>query len=151
MARHRTLTAIRALALTSGQPDGAGHALNLIVGGDDLAGAVCRAVDPDVFFPDPDDTEAIDLAKAICAACPVKLACLERALTRFEQIGVFGGTTGAERAALTGRSNQCGSHAGYSRHRRYGEPPCTACREAYNARQRVNLTALRDRRKETAA
>jgi WhiB family transcriptional regulator, redox-sensing transcriptional regulator len=57
--------------------------------------ALCRGVDPDIFHPSEDDdgTEA----KAICAQCPVREACLEYALTTREKEGVWGGLTARER------------------------------------------------------
>jgi WhiB family redox-sensing transcriptional regulator len=47
--------------------------------------AVCRPTeynpaDPEVFFPAPDDHAAIATAKALCAQCPVRRACLDAAL-----------------------------------------------------------------------
>jgi hypothetical protein len=30
----------------------------------------------------------------------------------------------------------CGTYAAFQRHKRHGEEPCVACREAYNAHQR---------------
>lgn len=61
--------------------------------------AACRDVGPDVFFPDkgrsPKD------AKAYCAACAVRLLCLEAALAvpAGDDHGVWGGTTVRERRA----------------------------------------------------
>ncbi len=49
----------------------------------------CRADDPELFFAEsPSDVE---LAKALCAACPVALACLAGAMERREPWGVWGG------------------------------------------------------------
>jgi WhiB family transcriptional regulator, redox-sensing transcriptional regulator len=45
--------------------------------------------DPDLFFADaPEDVRR---AKALCAACPIRLACLAGALERGEPHGVWGG------------------------------------------------------------
>ena len=41
--------------------------------------ASCRSLDPDLFFPETANDE--DAAKAVCAACPVREACLDHALT----------------------------------------------------------------------
>jgi WhiB family redox-sensing transcriptional regulator len=57
--------------------------------------ARCRGVDPDVFFPVSDDDA--EPAKAICAYCPVRQACLEWALGTREKNGVWGGLTERER------------------------------------------------------
>ena len=40
--------------------------------------AACRGIDPEVFYPVSD--EDAEEAKAICAMCPVRQACLEHAL-----------------------------------------------------------------------
>lgn len=75
-------------------------------GDGDLRGAVCAGVDTDLFYPDSEEigAEAAEWAerraKMICAGCPVRTACLELAMERFEKHGVFGGMTAAERTAL---------------------------------------------------
>jgi WhiB family transcriptional regulator, redox-sensing transcriptional regulator len=49
----------------------------------------CHVGDPDLFFAErPDDLER---AKQMCAACPVRSACLAGALERGEPWGVWGG------------------------------------------------------------
>jgi WhiB family redox-sensing transcriptional regulator len=49
----------------------------------------CRTNDPELFFAEsPADVEH---AKALCATCPVRLACLSGALERREPWGVWGG------------------------------------------------------------
>ena len=49
----------------------------------------CHQVDPDLWFAEsPADVEA---AKALCAPCPLKTACLAGALERREPWGVWGG------------------------------------------------------------
>lgn len=49
----------------------------------------CRTSDPELFFAEsPDDVE---LAKSLCATCPVRLDCLNGALERREPWGVWGG------------------------------------------------------------
>lgn len=42
------------------------------------------------------------------------------------------------------RIPQCGTHAGWSRHRRLGEPICDPCREAHNAYNRAAKERSRD-------
>ena len=68
--------------------------------------AACRGLDVAIFFhPDkergPARRERDQQAKAICASCPVRRACLDWALTFGELHGVWGGTSAAERAKLT--------------------------------------------------
>lgn len=60
--------------------------------------AACRGVDPDIFYPASD--EEAEAAKAICAQCPVREACLEYALANRERDGVWGGATERERRRL---------------------------------------------------
>jgi WhiB family redox-sensing transcriptional regulator len=60
--------------------------------------AACRGVDPDIFYPASD--EEAEAAKAICAQCPVREACLEYALANRERDGVWGGATERERRRI---------------------------------------------------
>lgn len=49
----------------------------------------CRVHDLDLWFAEsPDDLE---VAKALCRGCPIRLACLDGALARHEPWGVWGG------------------------------------------------------------
>lgn len=64
--------------------------------------ALCREVDPDLFFPigdGPIGQRQTAQAKAICSGCPVIKTCLAFALVQLPG-GIAGGTTPAERAAL---------------------------------------------------
>ena len=58
----------------------------------------CNGLDPSIFFPDSEENagEAI----AICNECPVRISCLEHALTVREKEGVWGGATDRERRRL---------------------------------------------------
>ncbi|MGW2657382.1 WhiB family transcriptional regulator [Streptomyces sp. NPDC001478] len=69
------------------------------------AHAVCHSteynpVDPDIFFPDPDETNKIAAAKALCGQCPVRRICLDSALEAGTTDGIRGGLTEEERAPL---------------------------------------------------
>ena len=49
----------------------------------------CRTADPELYFAEsPSDVE---LAKALCQDCPVRVECLAGALERREPWGVWGG------------------------------------------------------------
>jgi WhiB family transcriptional regulator, redox-sensing transcriptional regulator len=63
--------------------------------------AACRDTDPDLFFStaDADRQEALRL----CNACPVRLECLEHALSTRETYGIWGGTDEQERKRLVRR------------------------------------------------
>ena len=57
---------------------------------------------PDLWFPEHAGRGAdprVKMAKAICASCPVRLPCLDYALSRGER-GIWGGTTEDERRLL---------------------------------------------------
>ena len=63
--------------------------------------AVCREVDPDLFFPAKwEDVWQTKQAKAICKNCPIKIPCLTYALERSDILGIWGGTTYLERARM---------------------------------------------------
>ena len=64
---------------------------------------ICRQVDPDMFFPEPDDpnrNHIIKLAKQACGNCPYQAECLAGALERNEPFGIWGGMTEQERKRL---------------------------------------------------
>ena len=60
----------------------------------------CRGISADVFYPDSEEEIDAAEAKAICADCPVRQACLEYALAHREREGVWGGATERERRRL---------------------------------------------------
>lgn len=55
--------------------------------------AACRNTDPAVFF----DAERWHTARAICAGCPVREACLEYALTQRIKSGIWAGLSPQQR------------------------------------------------------
>lgn len=62
------------------------------------ADALCAETDPDLFFSAHKyDT---DIARRICAACPVATACRDYALADTELRGVWGGTDRRQRTRL---------------------------------------------------
>jgi WhiB family redox-sensing transcriptional regulator len=67
--------------------------------------AACRDLDSSMFFH-PDGERGSrrqhreDRAKAICAGCPVRAACLEHSLTVDEPYGIWGGVAENERLSL---------------------------------------------------
>ena len=58
----------------------------------------CRGLEPSIFYPE-EDADADD-AKAVCAECVVRVACLEFALSSREKQGVWGGATERERRRI---------------------------------------------------
>jgi WhiB family transcriptional regulator, redox-sensing transcriptional regulator len=67
--------------------------------------ALCAQADPDAWFPDKGHYELTQLARRICARCPVRAQCLEYALSGADTwggiaTGIWGGTTPQERDQL---------------------------------------------------
>ena len=62
--------------------------------------ALCAQVDPDLFFPDSEDSERAQQAKAVCGACEVRAQCLGYALRTNEQRGIWGGASPRDRARM---------------------------------------------------
>ncbi|WP_237074058.1 WhiB family transcriptional regulator [Mycobacteroides abscessus] len=60
--------------------------------------AECRYIDPEVWFPEKGGSAA--RAKRICASCPVRIECLDQAISNDERFGVWGGKDYAERKAI---------------------------------------------------
>lgn len=61
----------------------------------------CRDHPPATFFPS--DGVGVDVARGICATCPVKALCLEHALTNRIDHGVWGGCSERERRRIAKR------------------------------------------------
>ncbi|MGY1435440.1 WhiB family transcriptional regulator [Streptomyces reniochalinae] len=57
-------------------------------------------VDPEIFFPEPDEMDRIHAAKALCAQCPVRRTCLDAAMEAGDREGIRGGMTEEEREPL---------------------------------------------------
>lgn len=68
--------------------------------------AACARPDAPSMFPHEKDAEDTELAKDICKGCPVARACLEEAMQRGEQFGIWGGLTPDERRARHRRSTR---------------------------------------------
>ena len=66
--------------------------------------AVCAGIGGDVFFPDPRNASGIRTAVAICQRCPVRLDCLDHALTHNEEHGIWGGVIPAIRYRMRRRA-----------------------------------------------
>lgn len=66
-----------------------------------MASGLCRERAPAVFFPH--DGVGVDIARRICAECPVKSPCLEYALSNHIDHGVWGGASERERRRIARR------------------------------------------------
>lgn len=77
-------------------------------GEDWRSSAACHDTDPDLFFPlsgSGKSLEQAERAKAICAGCPVRRACLAFALRTGQAHGIWGGVTEEERLRDRHRSS----------------------------------------------
>jgi WhiB family redox-sensing transcriptional regulator len=66
-----------------------------------MAKGLCRSERPSTFFPS--DGVGVEVARRICAECPVKAPCLEYALRNGIDHGVWGGTSERERRRIARR------------------------------------------------
>ncbi|MGQ0433042.1 MAG: WhiB family transcriptional regulator [Microthrixaceae bacterium] len=66
-----------------------------------MAKGRCVNVPPSTFFPS--DGAGVDVARKICADCPVRQACLEHALAHRIDHGVWGGCSERERRRILKR------------------------------------------------
>jgi WhiB family redox-sensing transcriptional regulator len=66
-----------------------------------MAKGNCRAEAPSLFFPH--DGVGVEVARRICATCPVKAPCLEYALANGIDHGVWGGASERERRRIARR------------------------------------------------
>ena len=71
--------------------------------------ARCRSLAPSEFFPS--DGVGVDKARKICDQCPVKVECLEYALTYRIDHGVWGGASERERRRILRRRRVDGGRA----------------------------------------
>lgn len=60
--------------------------------------ANCRGADADLFFPERGASTR--KAKSICAACQVRVECLEFAVVNSEKFGIWGGLSERERRKI---------------------------------------------------
>ena len=63
-----------------------------------MAQGNCQGEPPAMFFPS--DGVGVEVARRICATCPVKSPCLEYALRNRIDHGVWGGTSERERRRI---------------------------------------------------
>ena len=63
-----------------------------------MAQGNCADKPPSLFFPS--DGVGVEVAKRVCADCPMKVMCLEYALSNRIDHGVWGGTSERERRRI---------------------------------------------------
>jgi WhiB family redox-sensing transcriptional regulator len=59
----------------------------------------CQETDPDLWFRDG-DKQGYRIARIFCNRCPVRVQCLDYAVTNKEPAGMWGGKSPAERVKL---------------------------------------------------
>ena len=63
-----------------------------------IAEGKCREQSPEMFFPS--DGVGVEIAKRVCAVCPVREPCLEYALLHNIEHGVWGGASERARGRM---------------------------------------------------
>lgn len=86
--------------------------------------ALCQQVDPEMFFPNKGDKETSYDAQRVCKECPVMAECLEAAIARNEQFGIWGGMTFNQRQSERRRRRHEGELA--------PKPTRTVCTKGHN-------------------
>lgn len=62
---------------------------------------ICSHTDPDIWFPEREKITHCKQAIELCLQCPVRIECLEAALTsEEEERGIWGGTTTKQRKQI---------------------------------------------------
>ncbi len=98
-------------------PGPAGRAALVWDGGGWRRHAACRGEDPELFFPVGSAGPALEqiaAAKALCAKCPVRPACLRFALETGQGYGIWGRLTEAERRNLRRRKRSAAIRPAHS-------------------------------------
>ncbi|MFE7517064.1 WhiB family transcriptional regulator [Streptomyces sp. NPDC057540] len=70
---------------------------------------LCVQADPDDFFPERVTAASTAYAKALCVRCPSQPECLQQALARREEYGVWGGLDEKERRSLRRKTRAAGT------------------------------------------
>lgn len=73
--------------------------------------AACTSVATQAFFPSGQTGTALEQAaraKLVCAACPVRMNCLEFAVTTNQEYGIWGGADEDERRSIRRRWRRYG-------------------------------------------
>jgi WhiB family redox-sensing transcriptional regulator len=89
-----------------------------------MARGNCANEPPAMFFPS--DGVGVEVARRICATCPVKEPCLEHALAHRIDHGVWGGASERERRRILKRRRLASVDAAASVDVRQDAPNCPA-------------------------
>jgi WhiB family redox-sensing transcriptional regulator len=102
----------------------------------------CKGKPLEWFFFKNTKTEIVFPQVAdLCAKCPVRFDCFHYAINTVGLVGIWAGTTTADRMKLRRENRQrgCGTVSGYHGHRYRSEPVCDKCKAAmrdYQANRR---------------
>ena len=105
--------------------------------------AACRGPESSLFFPPSwterrsDRSEREERAKAICASCGVRQACLDFAVGIHEQHGIWGGLNESERRHLAATDSR-GADAGRVGHRQPDRVMTASAPVSVGVRRRVS-------------
>jgi hypothetical protein len=94
---------------------------------------------------------AVETAKHICDGCPRQLPCYALAVENREENGVWGGVLfTADRNRKPANSGECGTEAGWARHKRVAikDGTTVTCQPCVEARRKAQTE--RDRQRRTA-
>ena len=80
---------------------------------------LCRDIAPSVFFPS--DGVGVEIARAICADCPVSRPCLEYALENKIDHGVWGGCSERSGAVSPASAGSAGARPSVTKPKRRSE------------------------------
>jgi hypothetical protein len=102
--------------------------------------ALCREVDPELFFP-PRGVSCPEAVR-VCRGCPVRVECLTEALAADEQNGIRAGLSERERRRLVRRrdARRAARSAGNPAQTPVPAPARVSCLDA--ARRRTRLSAV---------
>lgn len=68
-----------------------------------MSEAACLEIGTEAFFID-NEPNTVNKVKQVCNGCPVRMDCLDYALSDTSLVGIFGGTTEKERRRLRRRA-----------------------------------------------
>lgn len=109
--------------------------------------AACVGENPELWFSYSD--AELYVARTICGGCPVKAECQEFAAEVDRQHGkhgIWAGLDETQRTRMKRRSPvECGSVAGFKRHRRMKTVACQPCLDAKAAASREEYAKAKER------
>jgi len=65
-----------------------------------MSKAACKGMDTNLFFPERGDTSTVEMAKSVCAQCPVSDECYQYG--EREKMGIWGGASTRQRERARG-------------------------------------------------